>query len=129
MDEDSYSIDFYDLDESNSRTTTDVVAQTIREGGHDGVVFNNIVDGGEDASNVYVVISKPSQIKSIDNTGTFSNANDNILFQTAFHGSRADFDKFNLSYLSTGAGSQVFGVGVYVTQSERIGMEGDGLTD
>lgn len=123
LDEDSYSIDFYDLDESNSRTTTDVVAQTIREGGHDGVVFNNIVDGGEDASNVYVVISKPSQIKSIDNTGTFSNANDNILFQTAFHGSRADFDKFNLSYLSTGAGSQVFGVGVYVTQSERIGMD------
>ena len=40
----------------------------------------------------------------------------------AYHGSNSDFDKFNhKKYLSTGAGSQVFGWGTYVTDDEAIG--------
>jgi len=40
----------------------------------------------------------------------------------AYHGSGSDFDKFNhKKYLSTGAGSQSFGWGTYVTSDETIG--------
>jgi len=39
----------------------------------------------------------------------------------AYHGAGADFDKFNhKKYLSTGAGSQVFGWGTYVTSDKTI---------
>ena len=39
----------------------------------------------------------------------------------AYHGSSADFDKFNhKKYLSTGAGSQVFGWGTYVTDDKAV---------
>lgn len=48
--------------------------------------------------------------------------NENLEFEyQAYHGSRHDFDKFNhKKYLSTGAGSQVFGWGTYVTDDEAI---------
>ena len=39
----------------------------------------------------------------------------------AYHGSGADFDKFNhKKYLSTGAGSQSFGWGTYITNDEAV---------
>lgn len=39
----------------------------------------------------------------------------------AYHGSGADFDKFNhKKYLNTGAGSQTFGWGTYVTNDEAV---------
>lgn len=39
----------------------------------------------------------------------------------AYHGSGADFDKFNhKKYLNTGAGSQAFGWGTYVTNDEAV---------
>jgi hypothetical protein len=39
----------------------------------------------------------------------------------AYHGTGADFDKFNhKKYLSTGAGSQVFGWGTYVTDDKAV---------
>lgn len=82
LDSDSYSIDYLDTDESNSQTTRDVVAQAVRENSYDGVIFNNIVDGGEEISTVYTVLDSPSQIKSIDNQGAFSPENEDILFQT-----------------------------------------------
>lgn len=42
---------------------------------------------------------------------------------TAYHGSRHDFDKFNhKKYLSTGAGSQVFGWGTYVTDDKAVAL-------
>lgn len=44
-----------------------------------------------------------------------------ILFQTAYHGSGANFDKFNTSeYGMSGEGSMAFGYGVYVSNSESI---------
>ena len=38
----------------------------------------------------------------------------------AFHGSGADFDEFKLSKIGTGEGSQVFGYGLYFTDSKDI---------
>lgn len=41
----------------------------------------------------------------------------------AFHGSQADFDKFSLAYALTGIGSNVYGKGVYVTDSMDAAKE------
>ena len=44
-----------------------------------------------------------------------------VLFQTAYHGSGANFNKFNISeYGMSGEGSMAFGYGVYVSNSESI---------
>lgn len=41
----------------------------------------------------------------------------------AHHGSGANFDEFDLSKNNTGAGSNAFGYGVYVTSSAKIGAD------
>jgi len=47
-----------------------------------------------------------------------------ILFQTAYHGSGADFDKFDTeNYGLSGEGSMSFGYGTYVTDSEEIARD------
>ena len=40
---------------------------------------------------------------------------------TAWHGSAADFDAFDLNFIGTGEGSQAYGYGVYVTGVEDTG--------
>ena len=100
------------------------IAEYAKSNGYDGVIFNDLYDGVDygalqEKTNDYVTF-KPNQIKSIDNTGSFDSYNPDIRFQSAYHGSGADFNHFDLSFLSTGAGDQVFGRGVYVTQSEAI---------
>lgn len=47
-----------------------------------------------------------------------------VLFQTAYHGSGANFDKFNTSeYGWSGEGYMAFGYGTYVTNSESIAKD------
>lgn len=47
-----------------------------------------------------------------------------VLFQTAYHGSGANFDKFNTSeYGWSGEGYMAFGYGTYVTDSESIAKD------
>lgn len=54
-------------------------------------------------------------------TEDVSRADQIILFQTAYHGSGADFDKFDTeSYGLSGEGSMSFGYGTYTTDSEDI---------
>lgn len=42
-------------------------------------------------------------------------------FMTVFHGSGAQFDRFEHSFMGTGEGAQAFGWGTYVTEVEGIG--------
>lgn len=50
--------------------------------------------------------------------------NHNILFQPAYHGSAANFDKFNTDeYGFSGEGSMSFGYGTYVSASEAIARD------
>ena len=74
-----------EVDDSFASTTRDVVASLYEE--QDGAIFHNIVDIGRKGSHVresmvYVVTNTASQVKSIDNRGTFLEEEDNILFQT-----------------------------------------------
>ena len=48
---------------------------------------------------------------------------ENPHFRVVYHGSGAEFDKFNHEKMGSGAGSQVFGWGTYVTESEQIGRD------
>lgn len=98
---------------------TDVITSAKSEG-RDGVVFKSIIERpGKSAQ--YVVFS-PNQIKSAtENNGEFSNDNPDIRFRTAYHGSKADFDKFDLSHVGEGEGAQAHGYGVYVAFDENTG--------
>lgn len=50
--------------------------------------------------------------------------NDKMYFQTVYHGSGADFDKFDTeNYGLSGEGSMSFGYGTYVTDSEEIARD------
>ena len=52
-----------------------------------------------------------------------NDSNEKSRFRVVFHGSGAEFDKFDHAKMGTGAGSQVFGWGTYVTESEQIGRD------
>lgn len=79
--------DDYTIQESWGQSTDDIVREA-RMAGHDGVIFHNITDEGPHGSGygwgdtVYVAFN-PSQIKSVENTGTFDPNNPDILYQTA----------------------------------------------
>ncbi len=52
-------------------------------------------------------------VKSFYNRGSFSQTDDNIYYQSAFAGSRVDYDKPSLEAIGTGEGAQVHGYGLY----------------
>ena len=43
-----------------------------------------------------------------------------LLFRRAYHGSAADFDRFDHSFMGTGEGAQAYGWGTYVTEVDGI---------
>lgn len=43
-----------------------------------------------------------------------------LRYVNAWHGTRADFDKFDMGFLGSGEGAQVFGWGLYFTDTKRI---------
>ena len=79
----------------------------------------------KDDGKLYTAVMKPEQIKSAtDNNGEFNPENPSILFQTAYHGSGADFDKFDTeNYGLSGEGTMSFGYGTYVTDNEDIARD------
>lgn len=86
----------------------------LKDNGYDGVVFE-YKNGVKEIS-----VFSPTQIKSVDNKGTFSPQNPNIYFQPGFHGSRHRFVKFSLEHIGTGEGAQAHGWGVYITASQDV---------
>lgn len=119
-----YEVDAYGADFKN----VEGLFAGFEKGRHDGVIVYDLNDNidGDYTANHYVALES-NQIKSIDNTGSFDPDNPDILFQTGYHGTKANFNRFDLSYVNTGAGSQAFGIGVYVTESGKIAEEYAGL--
>lgn len=62
----------------------------------------------------------PTQIKSVDNRGTFDPNDPRILFQPAYHGTPHIFDKFDSSKIGTGEGAQAFGYGLYFAGRKSV---------
>lgn len=98
----------------------------INQGGYDydGILLDEGADGGYGREISYRGVSyvpaSPNQIKSIDNTGAFDPDNPDILFQRAYHGSGASFDRFSTDFIGTGEGNQAYGWGLYVTDSLNV---------
>lgn len=61
--------------------------------------------------------------KSIPNENDLSNyrnANGNVFYQSAWHGSPHDFDEFDLGAIGTGEGNQVHGWGLYFAKDKKV---------
>lgn len=69
--------------------------------------------------NNYIVFN-PNQIKSVYNRGTFSPESDNIYYQSAYAGSRVDYDAPSLEALGTGEGNQAHGYGLYYALDREV---------
>ena len=79
-----------------------------------GVIIEDDMGFGK----TYVAFN-PNQIKSTQNRGTYSDS-DNIYFQTAFAGSRVDYDEPSLEAISTGEGAQAHGWGLYYALNKDV---------
>ena len=77
--------------EGNDRDITyyELIQQAIKEG-HDGCIFLNTYDGA-DQDTIYVVF-EPTQIKSIENDGSFNKLDPNILHQQAIDKIKGTFE-------------------------------------
>ena len=67
-------------------------------------------------SSGYFNISIPNE-KDLSN---YRNANSNIFYQSAWHGSPYDFDEFDLGSIGGGLGTQAFGWGLYFTENKNV---------
>ena len=98
-----------ELDVSDAELA-DEVSNYVKAHNLDGI----IVDDEE------IVALDPGQIKSIDNTGSFDPDNPDILFQRAYHGSGASFNRFSTDFMGTGEGNQSFGWGIYIADNAEV---------
>jgi len=103
---------------------TEVIRSAIAAG-YDGVIADNILDGGgpygEQNPSKVVVATSPEQIKSATgNNGNFDPSNPSILNQTAYHGTPHTVDRFSLQKIGTGEGAQAYGWGMYFASSRDV---------
>ena len=87
--------------------------------GFDGIVSDGYGGRGEAGGTIYVAWF-PTQIKSVNNRGTFDASDPRILYQPAYHGSPHIFDKFSLDKIGTGEGAQAYGWGLYFAGKKEI---------
>jgi hypothetical protein len=87
----------------------------IQYKGHDGVIVKH-----PQGNFIEYVAFEPTQIKSVDNRGTFSEKTGNIYWQSAYAGSRADYDKPSLEAIGSGEGNQAHGWGLYYALNPEI---------
>lgn len=66
------------------------------------------------------IVFEPNQIKSTQNRGTFSPDTGNIYYQTAYAGSRVDYDRPSLEAIGSGEGNQAHGWGLYYALDPQI---------
>lgn len=69
------------------------------------------------------VAFEPNQIKSVDNRGTYSSDTGDIYYQSAYAGSRVDYDKPSLEAIGSGEGNQAHGWGLYYALNLDVAEE------
>lgn len=96
--------------------------QRARSKGHDGIIVKNVIDnprGEQRTIDVFIVFS-PNQIKSVYNRGTFDPKSNNIYYQSAFAGSRVDYDRPSLEAIGSGEGANRHGYGLYYALNKDV---------
>lgn len=99
----------------------DLKNELIKQG-YDGVILRNTnVDTPfmQDIHDVYVAFDN-TQIKSVNNRGTFDAENPNIYYQSAYHGTPHNFDEFSTDYIGNGEGAQAHGWGLYFAGNKNV---------
>lgn len=91
----------------------DFILEQVDEGKNDGVII-------DDGFSKTVVVFEPNQIKSVYNRGTFDPNNDNIYYQSAFAGSRVDYDTPSLEAIGSGEGANRHGYGLYYALNKDV---------
>ena len=70
-----------------------------------------------------IVAFNPNQIKSVENKGTYSPDTGNIYYQSAYAGSRVDYDRPSLEAIGSGEGNQAHGYGLYYALDRGVAEE------
>ena len=89
----------------------------------DGIIIKNLQDATSDSkmeSATHFMVKSPNQIKSVYNRGTWSAASDNIYEQSAYAGSRVDYDAPSLEAIGSGEGNQAHGYGLYYALDKDV---------
>lgn len=89
----------------------------------DGVIIQNtIIDSNSNKGNrnTQFVVFDSNQIKSVDNRGTYNSDTGNIYYQSAFAGSRVDYDRPSLEAIGSGEGNQAHGYGLYYALNKDV---------
>lgn len=117
------------FDSIDEASLDEVIDYADEETNHDGVVAINIKDyaisdtasweAKRTIANDYIVF-EPNQIKSVNNRGTFSEDTGNIYFQSAYAGSRVDYEQPSLEAIGSGEGNQAHGWGLYYALNPEI---------
>ena len=87
----------------------------LKEQGYDGVKYI-----GKKYNLTEYTVYNNTQIKSVNNRGTFSEDTGNIYYQTAYAGSRVDYDRPSLEAIGSGEGNQAHGWGLYYALDPQI---------
>jgi len=106
-----------DLYAMDGGRTQDKLVKTAEAMGFDAVIMPDTSSG--DLANSYIVF-EPTQIKSVNNRGTFDANDPRILFQSVYHGSPHIFDAFTTAAIGSGEGAQIFGFGLYFAARKEI---------
>lgn len=88
----------------------------------DGLIIYNLKDAVENIDKeaaTHIMVREPNQIKSTSNRGTYSES-ENIYYQSAFAGSRVDYDEPSLEAIGSGEGHAAHGWGLYYALSKAI---------
>lgn len=109
-----YIIKSKDAHNMLSKFESESFTRKLQEQGYDGVFveMDDLVKS-YDGELQEIIVFEPTQIKSVYNRGTFDENNANVYFQAVYHGSPHVFDKFALSAIGTGEGTQAHGWGLY----------------
>nr|DAO76762.1 MAG TPA: PolyVal ADP-Ribosyltransferase [Microviridae sp.] len=102
------------INNENIRYADDSYAKTNK---YDGIINDDYINGFRA---VEYVVFEPNQIKSVNNRGTFSEDTGNIYFQSAYAGSRVDYDQPSLEAIDSGEGNQAHGWGLYYALNPEI---------
>lgn len=120
----------YAVDTSAGLTEADAVMNLIEQELNGEPVYNDVVE--EALANVDDTVDRNrSEYERLGITSDMTDAEitrilerasneDSILFQSAYHGSPYNFDKFTLSHIGRGEGAQAYGWGLYFAGNKQI---------
>ena len=103
-----------------------MLAEVIKELGFDSIILKNAdarfstMDMEPGTAHIHVFDDFNTNIKSVQNRGTFDRNDPVIYNQPAYHGSPHLFERFSLNAIGTGEGAQAFGWGLYFAGRREV---------